>query len=135
MTVKRMMNEMDSVEFSKWIAYERIYGPVGPPSGMWQADALSSIHEQLQLIAYLISQAKFTGKHKKRGPIPPPTRVARPHEALFKQKPEDPSDYNSEEWQPPEPEECPPNCVCKVGKDKQIAQATEHVESSEGQEE
>lgn len=120
---------MDSLEFSKWIAFERVYGPVGPISGMWQADVLGSMQEQLQLISYILSQANFTSKHKKRGPIPPPSRYARPHELLFKAPLEDVSEYNSEEWNtPPEDEECPPNCVCKTGTQVQIDQVTESTE-------
>lgn len=68
---------MNSYEFSQWMAYERAHGPLG---GQWEAGALSSIQEQLQTVAFLLSQANFADEKTKRGPIPPPKHFPRPNE-------------------------------------------------------
>lgn len=111
MTVKQLMHTMDSYEFTQWVAFEQVYGPIGDE---WQQEAIASIHEQLQRLTYVQSQAHFTDKHHRRGPVAPPQKYPRPYESL-KFEPDEESDY-SEEWMPPPEEErevCPPNCVCK----------------------
>lgn len=108
-----MLQEMDSLEYSRWIAFERVYGPIG---GQWTEDAIAALHEQLQQISYLLGQAHFADKQSKKGPIKKPERYPRPYEALVK-PPEVVIDDDEDEWLPPSEEidACPPDCACKSG--------------------
>lgn len=91
-----MLQSMDSVEYTGWMAFERSHGPV---NGEWDAEALAALHEQLQQISYLLGQAHFTDKTHKRGPIPKPERYPRPHEAVKRAR--NIEDYVDEaEWLP-----------------------------------
>lgn len=86
------------MEYSQWMAFERAYGPL---RSEWSDDALASIHEQLQQIAYLMGQAHFTDKTHKRGPVPKPERYPRPNESLSKPVSlVDGIDEDEEEWLP-----------------------------------
>ncbi|HSE46464.1 MAG TPA: hypothetical protein VLA89_14150 [Gemmatimonadales bacterium] len=79
------------------MAFERAQGPL---NGEWDAEALSSIQEQLQQISYLLGQAHFTDKTHKRGPVGKPERFNRPWEAL-KRIPVPLEDLaDEEEWLP-----------------------------------
>lgn len=94
---------MDSVEFSQWIAYERVHGPL---DGSWDAEATASIQEQLQQLSYLLSQAKFTDKTHRRGPVPKPERFPRPHEAMNGNRSViENVDEDEAEWLPPTEDE------------------------------
>lgn len=70
---------MSSRELAEWKAYERVSGPLGTS---WFADVIAGLHEQLQGIAYLLSQANFTDKNHRTGPVPQPKDYPRPH-ALY----------------------------------------------------
>jgi hypothetical protein len=74
-----MLTSMDSWEYTQWMAYEQAWGPLG---GEYDSDALASIQEQLQQIAYLLGQAHFTDKNHKRGPIEKPSKFPRPHDVF-----------------------------------------------------
>jgi hypothetical protein len=91
-----MLNSMDSWEFSQWIAFERSHGPLG---GEWNAEVLSSIQEQLQQVGYLLSQAHFTDKTHKRGPVDKPERYSRPWEVM-KSTPVPLEHLDESEWLP-----------------------------------
>lgn len=98
---------MDSVEYSQWMAFERVYGPIG---GEWEQEALAGIVEQLHTLTYLFSQANFTDKNHRRGPIPKPERYPRPNESLRKYhtEPRDEDDAllrDEAEWLPPTEDE------------------------------
>lgn len=100
-----MLNSMDSVEYSQWMAFERVNGPI---NGEYEAGALAAIQEQLQQVSYLLGQAHFADKTHKRGPIPKPERFARPNEAFG--KPLDSrivefGDEDEAEWLPPTEDE------------------------------
>lgn len=98
-----MLHSMDSVEYSQWIAYERAHGPL---DGSWDAEATASIQEQLQQLSYLLSQAKFTDKTHRKGPVPKPERFPRPHEAMMGNRTvEDNFDEDEAEWLPPTEDE------------------------------
>lgn len=96
-----MLLSMDSMEFSQWMAFERSHGPIG---GEWDAEALASIQEQLQQLSYLLSQAKFTDKTHRKGPIPKPERFPRPYESL-KPIPNVEDNLDEAEWIPPTEDE------------------------------
>ena len=102
MSVKDLLNSMDSMEFSQWLAFERAFGPLGPE---WDVEATSSIHEQLQQIAYLLGQAHFTDKTHRRGPIPKPERYPRPYEAIKSPPSLVDADIDEAEWLPPTEDE------------------------------
>lgn len=99
-----MLNSMDSIEYSQWMAFERANGPI---NGEWNQEILASIQEQLQSIAYLLGQAHFTDKTHKRGPIPKPERYPRPHESLRKlgDSQGDEPEKDEAEWLPPTEDE------------------------------
>lgn len=92
---------MDSREYSQWMAFERAYGPVG---NEWSDEALASIQEQLQQLSYLLSQAKFTDKTHRKGPVPKPERFPRPYESVKRTQIVADNDYE-EEWLPPTEDE------------------------------
>lgn len=92
---------MDSREYSQWMAFERAHGPI---NGEWSEEALASIQEQLQQLSYLLSQAKFTDKTHRRGPVPKPERYPRPYESLTK-APAAVEYDDEEEWLPPTEDE------------------------------
>lgn len=111
MTVKQMLTEMDSKEYARWIAFERTNGPIG--GYQMQQEALSSMHEQLQLIAYVLSQANFASEDHPEGPVPKPQRYPRPYD-----QPEEKLELiidNSDEWLTPQEGTCPPDCECNGG--------------------
>lgn len=99
-----MLNSMDSVEFSQWMAFERAHGPI---NGEWTSETLANAVEQLHTIAYLLGQAHFTDKTHKRGPIPKPERYPRPNESLRKNGSSfaDEVDQDEAEWLPPTEDE------------------------------
>lgn len=92
---------MDSREYSQWMAFERAHGPIG---NEWSDEALAAIQEQLQQLSYLLSQAKFTDKTHRRGPVPKPERFPRPYESVKRTTPVVENDYE-EEWLPPTEDE------------------------------
>lgn len=93
---------MDSMEYSRWMAYERAHGPIG---GEWDQELLANIQEQLQTLNYLFSQAKFTDKTHRKGPIDPPKRYPRPYESAKPSSPVDDLDLEEAEWLPPTEDE------------------------------
>lgn len=94
---------MDSVEYSQWMAFERVHGPI---NGEWNQEAMANMSEQLHTIAYLLSQAHFTDKHHKRGPIPKPERYPRANESLRKLTSFlDDVEADEAEWLPPTEDE------------------------------
>lgn len=99
-----MLNSMDSVEYSQWMAFERANGPI---NGEWNQEVWATVQEQLQTIAYLLSQAHFTDKTHRRGPIPKPEHYPRPHESMEKSAPSviDAVDKDEAEWLPPTEDE------------------------------
>lgn len=80
-----MLGAMSSRQVSEYMAYERIHGPIGDG---WLHETISQMHEQLQSINYLLSQAHFTDKQHKKGPIPEPKRHPRPWE-IFEDEQDD----------------------------------------------
>jgi hypothetical protein len=100
-----MLHSMDSYEYSQWIAFERAHGPI---FGEWDAEALANIQEQLQQISFLLSQAHFTDKTHRRGPVEKPERFPRPDEFMKKRFPspvENFDEFDEEEWLPPTEDE------------------------------
>lgn len=79
MTVDELLNRMDSEEYSRWLAYERATGLLG---SRYTDESLAGLHEQLQTLNYLFSQANFTDKRHKKGPIPKPERYPRREDYL-----------------------------------------------------
>lgn len=120
MTVKELMSSMDSYEYARWIAFERTNGPIG--GYQMQQEALSSIHEQLQLLCYLFSQANFTDESNRRGPVPAPVRYPRPYDSPSGQPDPEEPDF-SDEWIPNSINEssCPPDCKCNGGGRKPVS--------------
>ncbi len=99
-----MLNSMDSVEYSQWMAFERAHGPI---RGEWDQEALANVVDKLHTIAYLLSQAHFTDKTHKRGPIEKPERYPRPNESVRRRgsSDEDEADKDEAEWLPPTEDE------------------------------
>jgi hypothetical protein len=98
-----MLNSMDSMEYSQWLAYERAHGPI---NGEWDREATAILVEKLHTIAYLLGQAHFTDKTHKKGPIPPPERFPRPNESLARSgSAYDDPDKDEAEWLPPTEDE------------------------------
>lgn len=95
---------MDSIEYSQWMAFERVYGPI---NGEWDKEAMAAMVEKLHTIAYLLSQANFTDKNHRKGPIPKPERYPRPNESLLKLDQSPPEDelQDEAEWLPPTEDE------------------------------
>jgi len=115
MTVEEMMATMSSYEYARWIAFERSNGPIG--GYQMQQEVLSSLHEQVQLLNYLTSQANFTNEDHRKGPVPPPQRFPRPYDKPGEEL-ETTLDVDlSEEWVPASEyeESCPPDCKCNGG--------------------
>lgn len=110
------MATMSSYEYARWIAFERSNGPIG--GYQMQQEVLSSLHEQVQLLNYLFSQANFTDESNRRGPVPQPVRFPRPYDRP-EDEPEISLDVNlSKEWVPvTEIAEgsCSPDCRCNGG--------------------
>lgn len=80
------------------MAFERAHGPI---NGEWSQEALATVLDQLQTIAYLLGQAHFTDKNHKRGPIEKPARYPRPYEALKESgSAVDEVDKDEAEWLP-----------------------------------
>ena len=75
-----LLDSVTAFELSEWEAYERAFGPLGP---QYRDNALAEIHEQLQMIAYILGAAN-TGKDQDN-PVPEPKQVPRPHE-VFQRK-------------------------------------------------
>lgn len=103
---------MDSWEYSRWMAYEAAYGELG--GQRYNEEVLASIHEQLQRLAFVTSQAHFANEDKPQGPVPPPERYPRVSDAREPKVEE--VDY-SEEWLPPlkGDSRCEDDCTCKGG--------------------
>jgi hypothetical protein len=120
MTVEQMMASMSSWEYARWIAFERSNGPIG--GYQMQQEVLSGIHEQLQTLCYLFSQANFTDEGNRKGPIPPPSRFPRPYDVPDGQGAQEEPDL-SEEWIPSSIAEdtCPPDCQCNGGTRKPVS--------------
>lgn len=100
-----MLTSMDSVEYSQWIAFERMHGPI---NGEYDSNALAAIQEQLQQISYLLGQAHFTDKTHKRGPIPKPEVFPRPNETNGRNAHSRIVEFQDEdeaEWLPPTEDE------------------------------
>lgn len=66
---------MSSRELTEWRAYERVVGPLGRS---WVDGVQADMHEILQGVLYLTSQAHFTDKQHREGPAPKPVKVTRP---------------------------------------------------------
>lgn len=84
---------MDSYELAEWKAYERFAGPL---DDMWRDEVLAGLHEQLQQLNYLFSQANFTDKSHKKGPVAKPEQYVRPgqiHDAVKKKAQEEQEDF------------------------------------------
>jgi hypothetical protein len=95
-----MLNSMDSMEYSHWMAFERVHGPV---NGEWDREALANIQEQLQMIAYLLGQAHFSSRQRPKGPVEKPERYPRPNDVLRRlsgRSPVDDVDKDEAEWIP-----------------------------------
>jgi hypothetical protein len=93
---------MSSYELSQWMAFERAHGPIGDE---WSNEALAQIQEQLQQLSYLLSQAKFTDKTHRKGPVPRPERFPRPYESVTKPTPQTVDIDDEAEWLPPTEDE------------------------------
>jgi hypothetical protein len=78
-----MLDEMSSREYTEWLAFERMNGPIGDT---WRDEVLAGIHELIQYQNHMFGQANFTDKKHPRNPVPKPERYVRPHEAYAKTK-------------------------------------------------
>jgi hypothetical protein len=65
-------------ELSEWEAYERAFGPLGR---QYEQDMFARIHEQLQMITFVLGAAN-SGEGE--NPVPEPKQVPRPHEVFQK---------------------------------------------------
>lgn len=115
MTVKQVMTQMDSLEYSQWMAFEKVYGELG--GQRYNEEILAALHEQLQQLSWLTSQANFATEEHPEGPIKPPQRYPRVGDDREPKVEE--VDY-SEEWLPPlrGDARCPEDCTCKGGTSK-----------------
>jgi hypothetical protein len=73
--VEVMLDGITSTEYRDWRAFEIANGPL---DGRYSDEALASIHEQLQVVAFLVG-AQLAGKRK--NPVPKPKHFPRPSEA------------------------------------------------------
>lgn len=110
LTVKQMLATMDSREYAHWIAYEKVHGYL---DSRHHFEVMASIHEELQLLAYMFSQANFVKEDEEQGPVGKPIRYPRPYD-VPEEKPERDLDF-SEEWIAPQEGTCPPDCQCNGG--------------------
>lgn len=110
LTVKQMLATMDSREYAHWIAYEKVHGYL---DSRHHFEVMASIHEELQLLAYMFSQANFVKEGEEQGPVGKPIRYPRPYD-VPEEKPERDLDF-SEEWIAPQEGTCPPDCQCNGG--------------------
>lgn len=85
MTVRELLDRIDSRELAEWDAFERAYGPLG---NSYEHEALASIQEELQKIQYIIGMGHFGEEN----PVPKPDPYPRPRD-VFKEKVEDDSEY------------------------------------------
>lgn len=65
---------------SEWEAFERAYGPI---DGEYSADMLAQIHEQLQILTWLM------GNQFEPNPAPKPRNVPRPPDIYVEQEDEE----------------------------------------------
>lgn len=72
-----MLAECSSRQLAEWRAFERVDGFLGDD---WNQEVAAGIHEQLQLIAYLMG-AQMAGRRKKN-PVNKPSRFPRAAEML-----------------------------------------------------
>ncbi|MFE0101151.1 hypothetical protein [Streptomyces sp. NPDC059009] len=77
MTVRELLERIDSRELAEWQAYEQLTGPL---DDAYLAEALASLHEQMQTQNRMIGAAHFTDKKHKKNPAPEPKHFPRPHE-------------------------------------------------------
>ena len=71
MTVKEMLDRIDSYEISQWAAYEQLHGPL---NNAYSYNALASIEETLML------GNRIAGASAKSNPAPKPKHIKRPWE-------------------------------------------------------
>jgi hypothetical protein len=81
--VRELLATVDSYELSEWVAYERVFGPIG---SRYNDEMLAQQHEILQSVAYLLG-AQVTPKGQKN-PIPIPKHTPRPDEQFVQEKDE-----------------------------------------------
>ncbi|WP_055563600.1 hypothetical protein [Streptomyces atriruber] len=77
MTVRELLERIDSRELAEWAAYERYAGPV---DDSYLAGVLAALHEQVQTLNRMTGAAHFTDKKHKKNPAPEPSHYPRPHE-------------------------------------------------------
>lgn len=65
-SVGELLDSLTSHELAEWQAYEMVSGPI---DRSWSDEALASSVEKLHDLMYLISQANFTDKSHRKGPI------------------------------------------------------------------
>lgn len=73
MSVREVLATHDSRELSEWRAFEYVNGF----TESWTQEALSDIHEQLQLIAHVLGAQHIEDEDPETNPIPPPKRYPR----------------------------------------------------------
>lgn len=88
------LDHISSFELSRWMAFERDEGPIGP---RWQNEVQAATHEQIQRLNHLLGAAHFTSEKQKKNPVPKPKHYPRPHEIF--QDPDREDQYNPEEDQ------------------------------------
>lgn len=90
MTVDDLLNNVSSQELAEWEAYERALGPVGR---QYDQDMLARIHEQLQMLTYVVGA---TNSEKDKNPVPEPQQVPRPADVFKRLTEEAESDPEAE---------------------------------------
>lgn len=73
MSVRELLATHTSRDLAEWRAFEYLNGFVDP----WQQEALSDIHEQLQLLAFLAGVEFAEEDDPESNPVSPPTRYPR----------------------------------------------------------
>lgn len=86
MTVRELLERIDSRELAEWAAYERVAGPV---NDAYLAEVLAALHEQVQTLNRMTGAAHFTDKKHTKNPAPEPRHYPRPHELYESSEEED----------------------------------------------
>jgi hypothetical protein len=74
MPVEEVLTRTSSRELTEWIAYERLYGPVG---NEWRDELQASIHELLQFANHL-KGASMTSEKQRKNQVPKVKLYPRP---------------------------------------------------------
>lgn len=95
MTVDDLLHSCSSQELAEWEAYERALGPVGR---QYDQDMLARIHEQLQMLTYVLGATNV--EKAEDNPVPEPVEVVRPPDVFSQLKREEQLKEDEQQQEP-----------------------------------